>query len=134
MTTLAAVDLDASFRVSGAGTRKVVQVISTRQHGVVDYLFAASTYALPRVLPASERARALLTGSSLGVVGMSALTDYELGLVKVLPMKGHVALDLALGALLVAAPLLLHEEDGRVRAALAGMGALGAVVALLTET
>ena len=101
---------------------------------MVDYLFAASTYALPRVLPASEGARVLLTGSSLGVVGMSALTDYELGLVKVLPMKGHVALDLALGALLVAAPLLLREEDGRVRAAVAGMGALGAVVALRTET
>ena len=65
---------------------------------------------------------------------MSALTAYELGLVKALPMKGHVALDLALGALFVAAPFLLPEEDARIRAALAGMGTLGAVVALLTET
>ena len=108
--------------------------ISTKQHGVVDYLFAASVYALRQRLPASERASRLLGATAAGTVAMSALTRYELGLVKVLPMKGHVALDLALGALLVAAPLLLREEDGRVRAAVAGMGALGAVVALLTET
>ncbi len=108
--------------------------VSTKRHGVVDYLFAASAYALPRALPTSRRTRGVLSGSALAVVGMSALTDYELGLVKVLPMKGHVALDLALDALFLSAPFLLREEAAQVRAAVAAMGALGALVALLTET
>ena len=111
-----------------------VKPISSKQHGVVDYVFAASTFALPRLLSASERTRALLTPAALGVVGMSALTDYELGLVKVLPLKGHIGLDLVLGALFVAAPVVLGDEEPKVKAAVAGMGALGATVALLTET
>lgn len=108
--------------------------ISSKQHGVADYLFAASTYGLPRVLSASDGTRSMLTGVALGVVGMSALTDYELGVVKVLPMKGHVALDLVLGALFLAAPFALRDEEPNVKAAIAGMGAAGTLVALLTET
>ena len=106
--------------------------ISTKQHGAVDYLFAASTYALARA--SSERTRTLLTGSSLAVAAMSASTDYELGVVRALPMKAHLALDLVLGSLFVAAPVLLRGESARVKAAVAGMGALGIAVAVLTES
>ena len=118
----------------GRGTPLAVRPISPKQHGVIDYLFAASTYALPRALGASGRARAALTAAAFGVAGMSAVTEYELGLVKILPMKGHVALDLMLDAFFLASPLLLADEDARLKRAVPGMGALGTAVALLTET
>ena len=107
--------------------------ISPKQHGVADYLFAGTAYALPRVVPASERVSRLLRTTALGVVGMSAVTRYELGLVKVLPMKAHIALDLALDAAFLAAPLFLRDESAKVKGALAGMGAAGTAVALSTR-
>ena len=108
--------------------------ISTKQHGVVDYLFAGSVYALRRSLPVSERSSRLLGATAAGTVAVSALTRYELGLVKVLPMKGHLALDYVIDALFLGAPLLLREEDRRVTRAMAALGAVGTVVALLSET
>ena len=108
--------------------------ISTKQHGVVDYVFAASTYAIARALSPRERTRKLLTGSSLAVVAMSAMTDYELGPVRALPMKAHLALDLVLGSLFVAAPVVLRDEETRVKASVAALGALGTAVAALTKS
>ncbi len=108
--------------------------ISTKQHGVIDYLFAGSVYALSRRLPASETLRRFLAASALGVIGMSALTSYELGALKVLPMKAHVALDLVLGSAFTAAPLLFRDEDATGKATLAGLGITGTAVALLTQT
>ena len=106
--------------------------ISKEQHGAVDYVFAASAFALARA--SRHRTRRLLTGSSLAVAAMSAFTDYELGLVRALPMKAHLALDLVLGSLFVAAPVVLRDEETRVKASVAALGALGTAVAALTKS
>ena len=111
-----------------------MKFISTKQHGVIDYLFTASVFALPRARGWSGAPRALLTGSALLTGMSSALTRYELGLVKILPMKGHLALDLVQAASFLAAPRLLRDEDSEVRATLAGLGVFSVAAALLTDT
>ena len=111
---------------------RVRQRISTRAHGVVDYVFASSVLATSRAAPASETLRRLLERSALGVVVMSALTRYELGLVKVLPMRAHLALDLVVGALFSSAPILLPRESRATTRVLAGLGLAGTAVAVLT--
>ena len=40
----------------------------------------------------------------VGTIGYSLLTDYELGLFKIVPMPMHLAIDAANGALLAASP------------------------------
>jgi hypothetical protein len=47
----------------------------------------------------------------VGTIGYSLLTDYELGLFKVIPMPMHLALDAANGALLAASPWLFGFAD-----------------------
>lgn len=76
----------------------------------------------------------LLTVSSLAGVAMASVTRYELGLVKVLPMRAHIALDLLLSPALAAVPLLSPNERTTVKATLVGAGVLGTAAALLTET
>ena len=107
--------------------------ISPTQHGIADYLFAASTLVLARRLPAGRNSRRLLHATTGGVLALGALTRYPLGLLKVVPMKAHVAVDLATDALLAAATLLLRAEDGKVKGAITGLAAAGTAVALLTR-
>ena len=108
--------------------------ISTRTHGVLDYLSAGTLLALPRALGWDRTVTGLLTAAGLGTLGYSLLTRYELGLLRVLPMKAHLTFDGLSGAMLAAAPLLLPEESKGVAGALVGLGAFEVAASLLTET
>ena len=107
--------------------------IPTAAHGAVDVLFAGACAALPALVPASPRATRLLRGAAGGVLGLSLLTRYELGVLPVVPMRGHLAADAALNAAFVAAPRLLPDEDPRLTRLLAMGGVGGALVGLLTR-
>jgi hypothetical protein len=78
--------------------------IDSTLHGVTDYNAAATLLTvLPRWanLEGTESARQIrIAGAIHG--GYSTLTDYPLGIVKLIPYKAHLALD-ALGALALAA-------------------------------
>ena len=66
-----------------------MRLISTRTHGVLDYLTAGALVALPRALGWSRPVTRLLTGAAAMHVGYSLATNYELGLVKaLLPRRG----------------------------------------------
>ncbi|HEX2111770.1 MAG TPA: hypothetical protein VHF67_09465 [Gaiellaceae bacterium] len=87
----------------------LARVISTRVHGIVDYVTGATLVAAPELfrlkgVPRSARVPRLL---GTGATGYSLLTDYELGAVRLLPMRAHLALDAAGGALLALSPWLL---------------------------
>jgi hypothetical protein len=62
------------------------------------------------------------------------LTDYERGMLKVLPMQGHLALDALSGAGLITAAILLEDEIPQNRAILAGIGAFEIAVASITSS
>src|SRR5688572_29964819 len=96
--------------------------ISTKAHGVVDYLTIATFLTLPRVMGWSKPLTQGMTALALGKLGYTLFTRHELGLVKKLPMQAHLALDAAGGAALCAMPMLLGDEDD--------VGACGACCAL----
>ncbi len=109
--------------------------ISTRVHGVLDYLTAGTLVAAPRMMGWDDKVTRLLTYAGAGVLGYSLLTRYELGLVKVLPMTGHLALDAGSGALLIAAPFAIVTHEGpAIAAALVTVGLFEIGASLLTQT
>ena len=85
-----------------------MRFIPTRVHGVLDYLTAGVLIAAPSLLSVRQNGmqRWLPIALGVGTIGYSLLTDYELGLFKVIPMPVHLALDAANGALLAASPWL----------------------------
>lgn len=107
--------------------------ISTRTHGVLDLVSAATLVALPRVLGWGDRVTATLTGLGVGTLGYSLLTRYEFGLLKVLPMRAHLALDALSGAALCASPWTFPDEGREVIATLVGLGLFEIAAAALTE-
>ncbi len=85
-----------------------LRVIPTFAHGILDYATGSALLAAPELfklkdVPASALAPRIAGG---GAAAYSLLTDYELGAVKLLPMKIHLALDAASGVMLAASPWL----------------------------
>jgi hypothetical protein len=112
--------------------------ISTKAHGVLDYLSAGTLLALPRLLGWTPKLTTILTGSAIMTLAASLLTRYEWGLVKVLPMRGHLALDGLTAAAHMAVPFLLLDEEDRTRGnalpILLGFAAFETAAAILTRS
>jgi hypothetical protein len=108
--------------------------ISTKTHGILDFLTAGALIAVPRLLGFNSQVTNLMTGAGVGAVAYSLVTKYEFGLLPVLPMQGHLALDAGSGVTLCAAPFLMSIEDPTARQVLIGMGAMEIGAALLTQT
>ena len=62
------------------------------------------------------------------------MTNYESGTVRVLPVKAHLAVDVALCTVLIASPWLLPESERRFAAIPVALGIIGLVTSLLTKT
>jgi hypothetical protein len=111
--------------------------ISTKMHGVLDYYTAPTLMALPRIMGWGKKVTNLLTVAGLGMMGYSFITRYELGLLKLLPMPGHLTIDVIAGAGLAASPFVLLDESERTplkTAVLVGFGLYEIIVAPLTQT
>lgn len=111
-----------------------MKLFSTKTHGIVDYVTAGALVALPRIAGWSEEVTRFMTVMALGTVAYSALTDYECGVVKALPMTGHLVLDGSSGALFCAAPLVFPDEAASVKVTLVGIGLFELMASLCTET
>jgi hypothetical protein len=85
-----------------------MRVISTKTHGAIDYATGAGLLAAPALLsisgePAAARA---LRAAGLAATAYSLLTDYEFGLLRIIPMPAHLAMDATSGVLVAASPWL----------------------------
>lgn len=87
--------------------------ISTKVHGILDYLSGALLIALPWLFDFADHdtARWVAIGVGLAVLGLSLFTDYEAGLVRQIPMSVHLTTDLLAGVLLAASPWLFGFAD-----------------------
>lgn len=87
-------------------------MISTKVHGYIDYMMGVLLIASPWLFDFPEGAATTLPiVLGAGTIVYSLMTDYELGLLKVLSMKAHLGIDLMAGILLIAAPWLFGFAD-----------------------
>ncbi len=113
-------------------------MIPTSVHGVIDYLAGGALYATPALLglgdvPASARTLRLASG---GAIASSLLTDYEVGVVKVVPIPVHLTLDIMSGALIAASPWLFGFAKNGTRYWLPHvlMGTVDVLAAITSKT
>ena len=90
-----------------------MRFISTRMHGVLDYATGLLLIVLPYVLGFADGTIAQWLPQALGVgaIVYAVFTDYELGVVRAIPMRVHLFLDIASGLLLTASPWLFGFAD-----------------------
>ena len=90
-----------------------MRFLPTRLHGVIDYVWGAALLASPWVLGYADVSAATWLAVIFGVGAFlySAVTDYELGLIRILPMPVHLVIDGLGGAVLAASPWLFGFAD-----------------------
>ncbi|WP_372619997.1 SPW repeat protein [Falsiroseomonas sp.] len=90
-----------------------MRFISTRTHGVIDYLMGALLIVAPYILGFADGTAAQWIPQIVGaaLIGAALLTDYELGVARMIPMPVHLFLDVAAGALLAVSPWLFGFAD-----------------------
>jgi hypothetical protein len=90
--------------------------VDSTLHGVVDYTAGTTLLTVFPKLAGIEGTRSARQVRTAGAIhaGYSTLTDYPLGIVKLIPFKAHLALD-AIGALALAAtPFVTGQyKEGR---------------------
>lgn len=85
-----------------------MRFIPTRVHGVLDYLMGVVLIASPWLLNFRDAdwqaAMYVPMAMGIAVILYSLMTDYELGAFHLIPMAGHLGLDIAGGLFLAASP------------------------------
>jgi hypothetical protein len=111
-----------------------MRVIPTRVHGMLDYLMGAVLIIFPWLLDLESDAAIwvpVILGA--GVIAYSLLTDYELGVLRRLPMSTHLILDMLSGIVLAASPWLFGFAD-EVWVPHVVLGILEIGAAMMTQT
>jgi hypothetical protein len=115
-----------------------IRIVPTKLHGAVDYLTAPALAVAPDVLRLNGMRSSSLVPRTIGTGGgvVAALTDYELGVKKVIPMRAHLLVDAVSGAALATAPWLFGSARQGVRHWLphAVVGVTELALALTTKT
>lgn len=112
-----------------------MRIIPTRIHGMLDYGIGLLLIVSPWLFGFNEGGPETWIPIILGVaaIAYSLITDYELGIARVIPMPVHLMLDLGSGILLAASPWLFgFADDVWVPHLVLGLLEIGA--SLMTQT
>jgi hypothetical protein len=115
-----------------------IKVIPTNVHSAVDHVVGPALIAAPTVLGLEKTSPEGLVPRLNGIAAAlySNLTDYELSLKNVIPMKLHLALDAVSGATLAAVPLVTgaRRRGARHWVPHVALGAFEIGMAVLTKS
>lgn len=84
--------------------------VTKKIHSYLDYPVAVSLILLPFILRLGEfnvAAQWMSVGTGIAAFILTLLTDHELGAIRVLPFKLHLAVDFMVGVTFVVAPFIL---------------------------
>jgi hypothetical protein len=92
-----------------------MRFIPTTAHGLADYIVGLIVVGLPFYYGLTGTSRVAFVTLGLFVIVYSLLTDYELGLVRVLRIRFHLLLDASFGLAMLAGPIMLRlPDDSRI--------------------
>lgn len=86
-------------------------MIPPRIHGVIDYVYSSILIVVGLYFGIGTTAGAVPAIIGAGSILYSLMTAYELGLVKLIPFKGHLALDIAGALVLGGSPWIFGFAD-----------------------
>jgi hypothetical protein len=114
-----------------------MKIIPPFFHGIIDYVGAVAFFFAPEIFGfADGPSWAVAIPRIVGVFSViySVATDYQLGLIKVLPMRVHLALDYVVALAFLASPFAFGFINGPKHQWLPHLGAAVFVLVVTTLT
>ncbi len=114
----------------------MLRIIPRPLHAATDYLFSGLLAASPSLVGFEEDEQAVLAARAIAAstTTMSALTRYELGLVRVIPFNVHLILDVVSVFPLLLAPWVLgFSENKHARNTFVAFGIFEIIAILLSK-
>jgi hypothetical protein len=92
---------------------KIMNLMSSKTHGVIDYIYGIILIASPWLFNFATGGPAMWVPIIVGiaVILMSMMTDFEVGAVKVIPMNVHLWVDGLIGAFLILSPWIFGFRE-----------------------
>ena len=111
-----------------------MKVITRKAHGVMDYAVSTLLIASPWLFNFADGGAETIIPIVLGVLAIvySLGTAYEMGLLKVIPFKIHLLLDIMFGLFLIVSPFVFRFDEQVLWPHLI-FGLLAITVVLMTE-
>jgi hypothetical protein len=115
------------------------RILPTRMHAILDYIIGVVLFLAPEIFGFSEvGGAAVLISRIVGVLilGQALMTNFELGVFKILPMSAHLGIDYLVGIFLAASPFIFgfSNNDTNVWLPHFVVGIVIFLQALMTET
>jgi hypothetical protein len=90
-----------------------MRIISTKAHGILDYLMGIFLIATPWIFGFANNTAAQWIPVTLGIVMivMAFFTNYEMGVIKIISMRTHLTMDIILGLFLAVSPWLFNFDE-----------------------
>ncbi|WP_299707120.1 SPW repeat protein [uncultured Pontibacter sp.] len=90
-----------------------MRFIPTRFHGILDYIYGVLLIASPWLFGFAAGGAETWVAVVIGAIVLiqAALTDFEVGLVKKIPMQTHLMLDFGIGVILALSPWIFGFAD-----------------------
>ncbi|MBI4264180.1 MAG: hypothetical protein HY657_07380 [Acidobacteria bacterium] len=101
---------------------------------MIDYAWASLAAAVPPMMADAAATGRLIRNAGAAAHANCMVTNYEAGAVRLIPMKAHLAVDVAVCAALVLSPFFLPASERRYAAIPLLLGAAGLLAALMTQT
>lgn len=109
-----------------------MKILNSTLHGIIDYLVVIFLIVAPSLFSLSETGTQycyILAGVHLG---LTILTNFKYGIIKVIPFKIHGIIEYIVGAALIVSPFILNY-DGVDKTFYIGFGIAVLVTALITN-
>jgi hypothetical protein len=93
---------------------KGMRIIPTRMHGMLDYIVGALLIASPWIFGfanESSTAKWVFVAIGIAMLATSLMTNYELGMMKVIPMHMHLWVDAIAGVVLALSPWIFGYSN-----------------------
>lgn len=112
-----------------------MKIISTKAHGYIDYIMGILLLVSPSLfnLDMENIQSIILYVAGATIIFYSLLTSYEVGIIKIIPMKVHLILDILSGLMLAASPWIFGFSE-IVYAPYLVLGLLEICAALMTSS
>lgn len=110
-----------------------MKLISPKLHGIIDYMLIIFLYASPTFFAMQKDVATYVYLLATAQLILTVITDYSFGMFRMVPLKVHQFIELAISLGMIVAAFALFQYDERTQPYFAGLGIFWLIVVVFTD-